>query len=202
MRCSLEILRVSETGRIASFICGIDSPVSEASFATAVPDRSKQSHGTIFSAVAAALAAFSLVLSAADFLSVPLLSAPFFLFAIAFVSDFFFLTSLAKESGCVNLMDIKSPGRTLSVVTSLHSPPLNTFTIVGFADIPLSELMVLIRWNTDADSNIRIEISWNTVYCQYSSRAHRIAQKTWKTTMGETSCSLYKSRNLGGGTES
>mmetsp|Transcript_32457 Transcript_32457/g.103530 ORF Transcript_32457/g.103530 Transcript_32457/m.103530 type:complete len:372 (+) Transcript_32457:4540-5655(+) len=118
-----------------SFICGTDSPVSEASLTTAAPRSSRQSHGTT-SLMGSAGGAPGPVGGAAE---VPAASGD----------------ALVGLRG--GRRETRSPGRRSVVESFCHEPRRKTFTPKGLADIELSVLNVRCRCITEVDSRRRIE---------------------------------------------
>ena len=181
-----------------SFICGTLSPVSEASFTTAEPRSSRQSHGTTSSGggtrflpgggVAAGVAtAVDEAASVGEPSAVGLGSTG---------------VAMAGVAAALLASEMRSPGSRSVVERSVHWPWRKTKRLYGLALIWLSVLSVLCRWKTDVDSSARMVkmLKMRKPY-ETASRSQSADVKSWKMTSGESSCSTYKSTKRGVATE-
>mmetsp|Transcript_3236 Transcript_3236/g.9931 ORF Transcript_3236/g.9931 Transcript_3236/m.9931 type:complete len:260 (-) Transcript_3236:289-1068(-) len=160
----------------ASFIWGVDSPVSVASFETADPRTSTQSQGTMRGCRAKARRMFVSRCSRCAFWS--------------FVS-FFGGGGNASAGGARRRATLmRSPGSRSSDDTSRHAPCRKQSSGWALADMPESDLSVFWRCMTVPASMNVMEKSVNPTYCQYASRSHSKLVKTWNMAMGLSNCSL------------
>mmetsp|Transcript_11530 Transcript_11530/g.36838 ORF Transcript_11530/g.36838 Transcript_11530/m.36838 type:complete len:400 (+) Transcript_11530:74-1273(+) len=168
--------RSEPSGTTASFIWGVDSPVSVASFVTADPRTKTQSQGTTWTMRA------SLFLMASRFRSTASRSLSLLPSSSSSVGP--------PTGGVRRATEIKSPGRRSSEPTSTQVLDRQQSTGAALADMPDSDFNVFMRCMTVPASMNVMEKSVKPTYCQYASRSQSSDVKTWNMAMGDSSCSL------------